>query len=148
MTINRASQPILVLELNMFTLLSNAESSAHSIRTSVSRVRSSKAQTSIHSNENLLATRDNGIETESVVATEELGGCSVGASEAGDVGAVNGRVLQEKELGFSGVDRGVLDLRAGVDGNTAESTSGSRALVKGVLAEAAGVFGGTLRLVG
>jgi hypothetical protein len=147
-TINRTSQPILTTELDMLGLLVNAESSARSIRTSVGRVRSSKAQASINSNENLLAAGDDGVEAECVVAAEELGCCGVGAGEAFDIGAVDGRVLEEEEFRFSGVDGGVLDFRARVDGKTAKGTSRGRALVEGVLAEAASVERCAVRHVG
>lgn len=146
--LSRASQPILTLELDVLTLLSNAETSADGIRASGGRVRSSEAQASINGNEDLLATRDNSVEGEGVVAAEELGRSGVGADNAGDVRAVSGRVLEQPELGLCGVDRGVLDLRARVDGDTAKGRGRGRALVEGVLAEAASVLGCTLGLVG
>jgi hypothetical protein len=139
MTIDRASKPILAAELDMLGLLIDAETSARRIRTSISRVRSRKTQTSIHGNENLLAAGDDGVKRQSVVAAEELCGCGVRADKAGDVGAVDGRLLEEEEFGFGGVDGGVLDFGAGVDGEAAKGTRGSGALGEGVLAEAAGV---------
>lgn len=144
----RAGKPVITLELDVLAVLGNAEASNERTGASGSRVRGSEAQATVNGNVDLLAARDDGVEAESVVTTSELSGSGVGACGADDVRAVGLGVLQEPELLASSVDGSELDVGARVNGKTAESTGGGRALVEGVLAKASSVVGGTLGHVG
>lgn len=144
----RAGKPVITLELDVLAVLSDAEALDEGASASGGRVRGSEAQATVNGNVDLLATGDNGVEAESVVTTNELGGSGVGAGRTDDVRAVGLGVLQEPELLASSVDRSILNVRARVDGKTAKGTGRSRALVEGVLAEAGSVVGGTLGHVG